>query len=224
MIEARMVETHLKIILFSLYCKICAVKKNCKHVQWLSTEIWKCYSSSSWKMWKIINMINWNWILLFLIIGNNLVYLWNFLSLNYQLSQIMMLHQYGRNYFAAPLLRITKNLGVNFRNFLHWQETGTYLHSQLKDHYNRTQHKLSQEESNLVRTGLYFSNQLNNLCKSNIFTAFEKIHCLFINNLNSKETKKQVKSDLSLPSYQFVFLQLQTQTLYNLGTLCCTKL
>ena len=113
MIEARMVDTHLKIILFSLYCKICAVKKNCKHVQWHTTEIWKCYSSSSWKIWKIINMINWNWILLFLIIGNNLVYLWNFLSLNYQLSQIMMLHQYGRDYFAAPLLRVTKNLGIN---------------------------------------------------------------------------------------------------------------
>ena len=32
---------------------------------------------------------------------------------NYQLSQIMMLHQYGRDYFAAPLLRVTKNLGIN---------------------------------------------------------------------------------------------------------------
>ena len=54
---------------------------------------------------------------------------------------------------------------------------------------NLTKHELIQEESDLLKAGLYFSIQPDKIQKSEILTTFEKIHCLFINSLKSKETK-----------------------------------
>ena len=62
---------------------------------------------------------------------------------------------------------------------------------------NLTQYKLSQEESDLLKAGLYFSIQPQKIRKSEIFTTFEKIHRSFINNLKSDETKSQIKAHLS---------------------------
>ena len=62
---------------------------------------------------------------------------------------------------------------------------------------NLTQYELSQEESDLLKVGLYFSIQPDKIRKSKIFTTFEKIHCSFLNNLKSEETKSQVKVHLS---------------------------
>ena len=62
---------------------------------------------------------------------------------------------------------------------------------------NLTQYELSQEESDLLKTGLYFSIQLGKVQKFEIFTTFEKIHRSFLNNLKSKETKRQIKAHLS---------------------------
>ena len=58
---------------------------------------------------------------------------------------------------------------------------------------NLTQYELSQEESDLLKAGLYFSIQPDKIGKSKIFTTFEKIHLLFLNNLKSEETKSQIK-------------------------------
>ena len=60
---------------------------------------------------------------------------------------------------------------------------------------NLTQYELSQEESDLLKAGLYFSIQPDKIPKSEIFTAFKKIQ-LFLNNLISEETKSQVKAHL----------------------------
>ena len=62
---------------------------------------------------------------------------------------------------------------------------------------NLTQYELSQEESDLLKAGLYFSIQPDKIRKSEIFTTFEKIHRLFLNNLKSEETKSQIKPRLS---------------------------
>ena len=61
---------------------------------------------------------------------------------------------------------------------------------------NLTQYELSQEESDLLKVGLYFSIQPDKIQKSEIFTTFEKIHCSFLNNLKSEETKSQIKAHL----------------------------
>ena len=53
---------------------------------------------------------------------------------------------------------------------------------------NLTQYELSQEESDLLKAGLYFSIQPDKIRKSEIFTTFEKIHRSFLNNLKSGET------------------------------------
>ena len=66
-----------------------------------------------------------------------------------------------------------------------------------KDITNLTQYELSQEESDLHKAGLYFSIQPDKIRKSEIFTTFEKIHRLSINNLKSEETKSQIKAHLS---------------------------
>ena len=58
---------------------------------------------------------------------------------------------------------------------------------------NLTQYELSQEESDLLKAGLYFSIQPDKIRKSEIFTAFEKILYSFLNNLKSEETKIQIK-------------------------------
>ena len=62
---------------------------------------------------------------------------------------------------------------------------------------NLTQYELSQEESDLLKAGLYFSIQPDKIRKSKIFTTFEKIHRSFLNNLKSEETKSQIKAHLS---------------------------
>ena len=61
---------------------------------------------------------------------------------------------------------------------------------------NLTQYELSQEESDLLKAGLYFSIQPDKIPKSEIFTTFEKIHHSFFNNLKSEETKSQIKVHL----------------------------
>ena len=53
---------------------------------------------------------------------------------------------------------------------------------------NLTQYELSQEESDLLRAGLYFSMLRDKIRKSKVFTTFEKIHRSFLNNLKSEET------------------------------------
>ena len=62
---------------------------------------------------------------------------------------------------------------------------------------NLTQCELSQEESDLLKAGLYFSIQPDKIRKSEIFTTFEKIHRSFLNNLKSEVTKSQIKAHLS---------------------------
>ena len=52
---------------------------------------------------------------------------------------------------------------------------------------NLTQHELSQEESDLLKAGLYFSIQPDKIRKS------EKIHRSFPNKLKSEETKSEKK-------------------------------
>ena len=59
---------------------------------------------------------------------------------------------------------------------------------------NLTQYELSQEESDLLKAGLYFS---IHRIKSETFTTFEKIHLSFLNNLESEGTKCQIKAHLS---------------------------
>ena len=62
---------------------------------------------------------------------------------------------------------------------------------------NLTQYELSQEESDLLKAGLYFSIQPDKIRKSEIFTTFEKFHRSFINSLKSEESKSQIKVHLS---------------------------
>ena len=62
---------------------------------------------------------------------------------------------------------------------------------------NLTQYELSQEESDLLKVGLYFSITPDKIRKTEIFTTFEKIHHSFLNNLKSEETKSQIKADFS---------------------------
>ena len=54
---------------------------------------------------------------------------------------------------------------------------------------NLTQYELSQEQSDLLKSGLYFSTQPDKVRKSEIFTTFEKIHRSFINISNPKKPK-----------------------------------
>ena len=51
---------------------------------------------------------------------------------------------------------------------------------------NLTQYKLSQKESDLLKTGFCFSIQPDKIRKCKIFTTFEKIHRPFLNNLKSE--------------------------------------
>ena len=51
---------------------------------------------------------------------------------------------------------------------------------------NLTHYELSQEESGLLKAGLYFSVQPDEIRESKIFTTFEKIHCSFLNSLKSE--------------------------------------
>ena len=69
---------------------------------------------------------------------------------------------------------------------------------------NLAQYELSQEESDLLKAGLYFSIQLDKIRKSEIFTTVEKIHRSFLNNLKSEETKRHKKAHLSYLANSFL--------------------
>ena len=62
---------------------------------------------------------------------------------------------------------------------------------------NLTQYEVSQEESNLLKAGLYFSIQPDKIRKSEIFATFEKIHRSFLSKLKSEKTKSQIKAHFS---------------------------
>ena len=62
---------------------------------------------------------------------------------------------------------------------------------------NLTQYELSQEESDLLKAGLYFSIQPDKIRKFEIFTTFQKTRRSFLNNLKFEETKSQIKVHLS---------------------------
>ena len=79
---------------------------------------------------------------------------------------------------------------------------------------NLTQYVLSQEESDLLKAGLYFSIQPDKIRKFEIFTTFEKIHRSFIKNLKSEQTKIQIKAHLSyLPKSYFYNYKPSPRTL-----------
>ena len=59
---------------------------------------------------------------------------------------------------------------------------------------NLMQCELFQEESDLLKAGLYFSIQPDKIRKSEIFTTFEKVHRSFVNNLKSEETKSEISA------------------------------
>ena len=67
------------------------------------------------------------------------------------------------------------------------------------------QYELSQEESDLLKSCLYFPIQPDKIRKSEILTTFEKIHRLFLNNLKSEETKSQIKSHLSYIAHSYFY-------------------
>ena len=58
-------------------------------------------------------------------------------------------------------------------------------------------YKLSQEESDLLKAGLYLLIRPDKNRKSEIFITFEKIHRSFLTKLKSDETKSQIKAQLS---------------------------
>ena len=62
---------------------------------------------------------------------------------------------------------------------------------------NLTQYELSQEEADLVKAGLYLCIQPDKIRKFEILTTFEKIHYSLINNLESEETKNQIRAHLT---------------------------
>ena len=62
---------------------------------------------------------------------------------------------------------------------------------------NLTQYDLSQEESDLLKAGLYLLIRPDKIRKSEIFITFEKIHRSFLTKLKSEETKSQIKAQLS---------------------------
>ena len=70
---------------------------------------------------------------------------------------------------------------------------------------NLTQYELSQEESDLLKTGLYFSIQPDKIRKFKIFTTFGKIHLSFRNNLKSEKTKSQIKVHLSYLANYYLY-------------------
>ena len=83
--------------------------------------------------------------------------------------------------------------------------------------------ELYQEESDLLKAGLYFSVQPDKIRKSKIFTTFEKIHHSFLNNLKSKETKRLIKAHLSYLTNSYFYsckppphIQRQHRVIQNL--------
>ena len=70
---------------------------------------------------------------------------------------------------------------------------------------------------NLIYLKQFYTFQSNQIKfeKSEIFNTFEKIHCSFLNNLKSKETKSQIKAHLSYLANSY-FSNYQHHILRNL--------
>ena len=70
---------------------------------------------------------------------------------------------------------------------------------------NLTQYKLFHEDFDLLKAALYFSIQPDKIRKFQIFTTFENIHCLFINNLKSKGIKNQIQAHFSYLANSYLY-------------------
>ena len=68
---------------------------------------------------------------------------------------------------------------------------------------NLTQYDVSQEKTDLLKAGFYFSIQPDKIQKSKIFTNFEKIYQSFINNLKFKKPDEDptLKCEASLQCF-----------------------
>ena len=83
------------------------------------------------------------------------------------------------------------------KSFLQTRECNLSVFTANKTITNLTEYELSQEESDLLTAGLYFSIQPDKIRKSEVFTIFEKIHRSFLNKIKSEKTKSQIKAHLS---------------------------
>ena len=82
------------------------------------------------------------------------------------------------------------------------------------------QHELSHEELDVLKAGLYFLIQPDKIQKSEIFSTIEKIHCSFISNLKSEETKSQIKAHLFyLANSYFYIYKPSSRILHQHGVL-----
>ena len=70
---------------------------------------------------------------------------------------------------------------------------------------NLRQYELFQEESDLLKAGLYFPIQPDKIRKLVTLTTFEKIHCSFFSNIKSEETKSQIKAYLSYLGNSYLY-------------------
>ena len=68
---------------------------------------------------------------------------------------------------------------------------------------NLTQYHVSQDKTDLLKAGFYFSIQPDKIQKSKIFTNFEKIYQSFINNLKFKKPDEDptLKCEASLQRF-----------------------
>ena len=56
-----------------------------------------------------------------------------------------------------------------------------------------------------IKQGLYFSIQPDKNRKSKIFTTYETVYRSFLNNLQSEQTKSQIKAHLSYLAHSYVY-------------------
>ena len=86
---------------------------------------------------------------------------------------------------------------LNGKSYLHWRGIATYLYSQVAKLLLTSCNKNCPKKNLMYLKQVYtFIIQPDKNQKSEIFTAFEKIHRSFINTLKSEETKSQIKGNL----------------------------
>ena len=88
---------------------------------------------------------------------------------------------------------------------------------------NLTQYELSQEDSDFLKAGLYFSIQPDKIRKSEIFTTFEKIHRSFLNNFKSDKIKSQIKAHLSYLTNSYFYNYKPSPRILTKSNIVITK-
>ena len=144
---------------------------------------------------------------------------------NFFLKQLSTIDFYilTKSITSQTINRCRNRYTLNKKSYLQWREIATYLYSQLMKLLLPSRSMNYPRKNLIYLQQVYTSIQQDKTQKSEIFTAFEKIHCSFLNYLKSEQTNSQIKT-LSRILLILIFTTTNLLQVYLINIASCETL